>query len=72
MSQRRGILVTHTVKAEGRWPLTRSPNKQPDVITVEVRMHWPHPAPRAEVIAALGAVCGKALAELEREMDGDR
>jgi hypothetical protein len=64
MSQRPGILTTVFVKADGRWELTKSPNQQPDVITAEVRMHWPYLAPREEVIAALGAVAGKALAEV--------
>lgn len=66
MSQRPGLLVTEYVKADGRWPLTRSPNTQPDVITAEVRCHWPHVAPKAEVLAALAAVHAKAIAEVER------
>jgi hypothetical protein len=71
MSQRRGILVNHFVNADGRWPLTKSPNQQADVITAEIRIHWPHPAPKEEVVKALGAVLGKALDEIREKMPDD-
>jgi hypothetical protein len=65
MSQRPGILVNHFVKAdEGGWPKTKSPNAQPDVITAEVRCHWPYLAPKSEVLDALAEVYTKAVAEV--------
>lgn len=71
MSRRPGIVTSHFVRADGRWAKTRSPNAQPDVITAEVRLHWPYLAPQKEVIAALGAVAGKALAEVVEKFGGD-
>lgn len=65
MSQRPGFLVDHRVKAAGRWPLTKSPNSQPDVINAEIRCHWPYLAPKAEIQAAITECYIKALAELE-------
>jgi hypothetical protein len=70
MAQRPGILVNHFVKADGKWPLTKSPNAQPDVITAEVRCHWPYLAPKAEVRAALLDCFIKALAELDEKHPG--
>lgn len=67
MSQRPGVLVTHRTAADDRWPLTRSPNMQPDVITAEIRCHWPYLAPRHEVLAALHAVYRKAVAEVNEQ-----
>lgn len=69
MSQRPGILTTVFRKAEGRWPLTKSPNQQPDVITAEIRLHWPYLAPPAEIKAALAEVYAKALLELDEKLD---
>lgn len=65
MSNRPGILVTQRTTADGRWPLTVSPNQQVDVITAEVRCHWPHPAPKEEVLAALAEAHRRAVAEVE-------
>jgi hypothetical protein len=65
VSQRPGFLVNHFVKAEGRWPLTKSPNSQPDVITAEIRCHWPYLAPFDEVRQALTDVYEKALEALD-------
>lgn len=67
MSRRPGLIVTHRIKAEGRWPLTKSPNVQPDVITAEVRCHWPYLAPKEAVIEALRAAHAKAVEEVEGE-----
>lgn len=64
MSQRPGILVSEFVKAEGRWPLTKSPNQQPDVISAEIRCHWPHTAPKEEVLQAMVAAFDKAVDEV--------
>ena len=69
MSQRPGILTTVFRKAEGRWPLTRSPNQQPDVITAEIRCHWPYLAPPEEIRAALAEVYARALRGLDVKLD---
>jgi hypothetical protein len=66
MAQRPGILTTHFIKAEdGGWPLTQSPNAQPDVITAEVRCHWPYLAPEDQIIKALTEAYAHAVHEVQ-------
>lgn len=64
MSQRPGILTTVRVSAHDRWPLTKSPNQQPDVITAEIRCHWPYLAPQHEVLRALLETYQQAVTEV--------
>lgn len=65
MSRRPGLILTHRTKADGRWEPTRSPNFQRDVITAEIRLHWPDPAPKGWVVAALTEAYARALDELD-------
>lgn len=65
MSQRPGFIADHFVKADGRWPFSKSPNQFPDVISVQMRCHWPPLAPKSEVRDALHDCYLKAIAELD-------
>ena len=60
MSQRPGFVVDHQVPADGGV----SPNAYVPVISVQVRCNWPPRATYEQVIEALGAAMGKAMAEL--------
>lgn len=65
MAQRPGFIVDHFIKADDRWPLSKSPNTYPDVISVQVRCHWPPLAPKQEVRNGIIDAFLKALAELD-------
>lgn len=65
MAQRPGFIADHFVKADGLWPLSKSPNQYPDLISVQVRCHWPPLAPVEHVRAALTVAYEKAIGELE-------
>lgn len=65
MAQRPGFIADLFVKADDRWPLSKSPNQYPDVISVQMRCHWPPLAPVAEVRAALTACYEKSMGELD-------
>jgi hypothetical protein len=64
VSQRPGFVFDHFVRAEGRWPLTKSPNQHPDVISTQIRCHWPHTAPKQEILDALAEVYANAVGEV--------
>jgi len=69
MSQRPGFLVEHRISAAGRWPATRSPNTQPDVVNAEIRCHWPYLAPKQAVLEALTQAFLKAVEEVNEKMN---
>jgi len=65
MSRRPGFVVGHFQSADGGVP----PNQFHPVISVQVRCNWPPRATEQEVIEALGAAMGKALAELKNDRE---
>lgn len=65
MSRRPGFVVDHRVPADGGV----SPNAYVAQVSVQVRCNWPPGATELQVIEALGAAMGKAMAELKNDRD---